>query len=441
VSPTGGTSPDASPTGGTSPDASPTGGTSPGTSPGTALTCPDTARDQTVVMWSPLTGGDGDEMTAIAAEFSETNEWGITVVHEPQSAYLDVLRAGALDPSGASLPTMSVVRITNVAELVEANALQPFTDELLGLFGADPAGLFPENVWGLGEYKGERYAVPVDMHPLVMYYNRDLFTQAGVEEPGTEPWTQEQFDAALAALEAAGVTPLALGTHFQAGALFQTLIRQYGGALTNEDGTEVTYNSEAGVQAAQRILQLRDDYSDVISGTGDPEAQAYIAGDAAILFHGPWWISGMQEQTTFTGFAPVPQMGGDQYAVWGGSHQFALTTTDPALQAAAGCWMAWFSENSVRWGAAGQVPARTSARENPELATIAPAISAIAASGPGVVFPPQVPGIEGALWGQGFEVALNRMLIEGVPDIQAALDESAATSQQIIDENAELIGD
>ena len=402
-----------------------------------ATTCSESAQGQTVTMWSPLTGPDGDEMTALAGEYSAQNEHGITVNHEPQADYMDVLRAGAL---GGQLPTMTVARVVNVGELVEANALQPFSDELLGILGDDPAGMFPENVWVPGEYDGARYSIPIDMHPLVMYYNRDLFSSAGVEEPGTEPWTAEEFNAALEALKAADVTPLAIGTHFQGGALFQTLIQQYGGALTNEDGTEVTYNSEAGVQAMERLLQLRDDYSEAISGAGDPEAQEYIGGNAAILFHGPWWITGMQDQTTFTGFAPVPQMG-DQYAVWGGSHQFALTTSDPAQQAAAACWIAWFSENSVQWGAAGQVPARTSAREDPQLAEIAPPISAIAASGPEVIILPQVPGIEDALWGQGFGAVVDRLLIEGVPDIPAALDEAAARSQQIIDENAAARGD
>ncbi len=432
TSPTGeATPPTSTASPGTSIDISP--GTSPDQSP-TAGQCADSAQDQTVTMWSPLTGPDGDEMTALAGEFSEQNEYGITVNHEPQADYMDVLRAGAL---GGQLPTMTVARVVNVGELVEANALQPFTAELLGALGDDPASLFPDNVWGPGEYDGERYSIPIDMHPLVMYYNRDLFAQASVEEPGSEPWTVEEFEAALEALSAADVTPLAIGTHFQGGALFQTLIQQYGGALTNEDGTQVTYNSEAGVRAMERLGQLRDDYSENISGAGDPEAQEYIGGSAAILFHGPWWITGMQDQTEFTGFAPVPQMG-DEYAVWGGSHQFALTSSDPAQQAAAACWIAWFSENSVQWGAAGQVPARTSAREDAELATIAPPISAIAASGPEVIILPQVPGIEDALWGQGFGAVVDRLLIEGVPDIQAALDEAAARSQQIIDENASL---
>ena len=88
----------------------------------------------------------------------------------------------------------------------------------------------------------------------------------------------------------------------------------------------------------------------------------------------------------------IPQIG-DEFAVWGGSHQLALHSEDPAIQAAAGCWMSWFLENSLDWAAAGQIPAYTPARDSPELATQAPGIAAIAPSAAeGVVILPQVAG-------------------------------------------------
>ncbi|MDP8905123.1 MAG: ABC transporter substrate-binding protein [Chloroflexota bacterium] len=397
----------------------------------TAAECPDTARDQRVEMWSPLTGPDGDEMTRLAQQYSEENQNGITVEHVPQPDYVTVLNTAA---AGAQLPAMTVVRVVNVAELVERGVLQPFPADLVSTFGFE--GQFPDNVWGPGEYEGQRYSIPLDMHPLVMYYNRDLFQQAGVAEPGDQPWTVEEFEQALQALEGAGgARALSIGTHFQGGALFQTLIRQFGGALVSEDGTDVTYDEEPGVQALQRLNELQDQYSEDITGTGDPEVQEFQQGRAAIVMHGPWWITGLQE-LEFTGFAPVPQMGGTEYAVWGGSHQLALTSTDPAVQAAAGCWIAWLTENSVQWGAAGQVPARNSAREDPQLETIAPAIGAIAESGPNVIILPQVAGIEHALWGEGFGPVVDAVLTGQETDIQGALQRAAEHSQQLIDENA-----
>jgi multiple sugar transport system substrate-binding protein len=387
-------------------------------------------------MWSPFTGGDGDEMTALAERFSSENPCGITVTHVAQPEYVQKLEAGA---AAGSLPAMTAVHITRVAQLAARNVLKPFGPEAMAVLGDDFAGNFPEDLWGPGEIRGERYAIPLDVHPLIMFYNKDLFAAAGVEEPGAEPWTREQFEDALAKLEASGVTPLSLGNAFQAGALFQALIRQYGGSLTDEAGTTVTYNSEAGVKALEKIKELKDKYTPDIAGTGDPEVNFFKEGNVGMVFHGPWWISDLSK-LDFVGFAPLPTIG-DQPATWGGSHQLALTTDDPTTQAAAAVWIKWLSDNSAQWAAAGQVPARQSVREDPNLASVAGPISQVAESANMVVFPAQAAGLEDALWGQGFGPLIDAYLAGDQTDAQAALDEAAANSQKIMEENLSIFGE
>jgi multiple sugar transport system substrate-binding protein len=117
-----------------------------------------------------------------------------------------------------------------------------------------------------------------------------------------------------------------------------------------------------------------------------------------------------------------------------------LTTDDPAQQAAATCWMRWLSDNSVGWAQAGQVPARNSVRDEPNLATDAPAIAAVAGSADSLVILPQVPALESAVWGQGYGPAVDAVLLGEQTDIQAALDSAQQTSQQIVDDNAQQYG-
>jgi len=393
------------------------------------VSCSGIASGQTIEMWSPLTGPDGDEMTALAQRYSSENEFGITVNHVPQPEYVQKLNASA---AANQLPALTVARVINIAELAERNVIHPFSDEVLGLIGENLEGEFPENVWTAGSYEGERYSIPLDIHTLVMYYNKELFAEAGVPEPGTEPMSREEFEQALEQLDAAGITPVAIGTNFQAETLFQTFIQQYGGELTNEEGTEATFGTEAAAQALTYVNDLKQQYSPEISGAGDPEVAVFKQGDAAIVFHGPWHISDLQ-QLDFVGFAPLPQVG-DEYAVWAGSHQLALTTDDPAQQAAAACWIGWLSENSVEWAKAGQIPARTDVRESAELQEVAAPIAAIAAGADEAVILPQVPELEGALWGE-FGPVVNAVLMGEQDDVQAALEEASSRSQQIIDEN------
>ena len=390
--------------------------------------CPAGVDGMALEMWSPFTGPDGDEMTALAERFSSENPCGITVTHVAQPEYVQKLEAGA---AAGQLPAMTAVRAINVAQLAARNVLKPFSAEALAVL-EDTASDFPEDLWNVGIYNGERYSFPLDVHPLVMYYNKELFAAAGIEEPGAEPWTREEFEDALAKLEASGVTPVSLGSAFQAAALWQALIRQYGGSLTDEAGTTATYNSEAGVQALERIKELKDKYTPEVSGTGDPEVNVFKQGDVGMTFHGPWWISDLQK-LDFVGFAPLPTIG-DQPATWGGSHQLGFTTDDPTTQAAGAVWIRWLSDNSMEWAKAGQVPARQSVRDDPALADTAAPISRVAESANIVVILPQVPALEPALWDQ-FGPVVDAYLAGEVTDPAAALEEANAKSQQVMDEN------
>lgn len=428
-------------TGGTAATSAPaatsaTGGTTATTAPGgTGDTgaCSDTARDQQITMWSPLTGPDGDEMTALANQFSQENGLGIKVTHTAQPDYLQKLNTAA---AGNSLPEMTVIRAGDIGEMVARNVLKPMSDEALKEAGGTDtlAGQFPEEPWGAGEINGKRYTIPLDIHPMVLYYNKDMFQQAGITMPTDRPMTKEEFEQAVTTLTKDGVAGVSIGTAFQTGAWFQALIRQFGGDITDENGTKATYNSDAGVQAANYIRDLKTKTTPQVNGAGDPEVKLFQQQKAAMVFHGPWHISDMVK-LPFVGFAQMPQIG-STYSVWGNSHQLAMTTDDAARQAAAGCWVGWLSENSVQWAKAGQVPARQSARESADLASISAPVAAFAGEVTSVKFLPPVPGLEGALWGQGFEPALNAYLLGQQQDIKAAFDQAAAKSDQIIQDNA-----
>jgi multiple sugar transport system substrate-binding protein len=328
-----------------------------------------------------------------------------------------------------------VIRAGDIGEMAIRNVLKPMSSDALAAAGGDTLNSqFPEAVWSAGQVKDQRFAIPLDVHPLVLYYNKDMFQKAGITMPTDRPMTKAEFEQAVDALNKDGIAGVSLGTAFQTGAFFQMLIRQFGGDLTNDAGTEVTYNSDQGVQAVTYMRDLKQKTTPQVNGAGDPEVKLFQQQKAAMVFHGPWHISDMVK-LPFVGFAQMPQIG-DTYSVWGNSHQLALTTEDAAKQAAAGCWIGWLSQNSVQWAKAGQVPARQSARDGGQLASIAAPVAGFAPEIESVKLLPPVPGLENALWGQGFEPAINAVLLGEQQDIKGALDEAAAKSNQIMQDNA-----
>ncbi|MFN8505643.1 ABC transporter substrate-binding protein [Kouleothrix sp.] len=414
--------------GGAAATSAPSGGGS-----ASAGACSDAGKGQQITMWSPLTGPDGDEMTGLANKFSQENSLGIKVTHTAQPDYLQKLNTAA---AGNSLPDMTVIRAGDIGEMVARNVLKPMSDAALTEAGGADAlqSQFTEAVWNAGQVKDKRYTIPLDTHPLVLYYNKDMFQKAGITVPTDRPMTKEEFEKAVDALNKDGVAGVALGTAFQTGAWFQALIRQFGGDITDATGSKATFNSDAGVQAATYIHDLKAKTTPQVNGAGDPEVKLFQQQKAAMVFHGPWHISDMVK-LPFVGFAEMPQIG-STYSVWGNSHQLAMTTEDPAKQAAAGCWVGWLSQNSVQWAKAGQVPARKSARESADLASVSPPVAAFAKEVEAVKFLPPVPGLEGALWGQGFEPALNAYLLGQSQDIKQGLNDAAAKSDKIIQDNA-----
>lgn len=395
---------------------------------GATAVCPATAQGARVTMWSPLTGPDGAIMTQLATRFNEENSQNIQVQHVPQPEYLQKLTTAA---AGNTLPELTVIRASDVGEMAARNVIKPMGDEALNILGgSNLAAEFPESIWQGGEYNGQRYTVPLDVHPLVLYYNKDMFQQAGITVPADRPMTRQEFEAAADALNKDGVSGIAIGS---LAVLFETMLDQFGGSVVNEDGTQATFNSDAGVQALTYLQQIHQKYSPGLGGTGDPEVARFQQGRAAMVIHGPWQIPNLTRLPS-TGVAMVPQFG-DQFAVWGNSHALALTSDDPARQAAAACWVGWLSENSALWATAGMIPARESVRTSQELNTVAPVMSIFGDEVNYVNLLPSVPGIGTSIRAEGYDRAVNAVLIDQRTDIKAVLDEAAQRSNQLLEQN------
>ncbi len=294
-------------------------------------TCSDVGKGQQITMWSPLTGPDGDEMTALANQFSQENSLGIKVTHTAQPDYLQKLNTAA---AGNSLPDMTVICAGDIGEMAVRNVLKPMsTDALAEAGGADMLkGQFTEAVWNAGQVKDQRYTIP-----SIRIHWCSTTTKICSRRPASpcQPialMTKDEFEKAVDALNKDGIAGVSIGTAFQTGAWFQALIREFGGDITDANGTKATYNSDQGVQAATYIHDLKARTSPQVNGAGDPEVKLFQQQKAAMVFHGPWHISDMVK-LPFVGFAQMPQIGGT-YSVWGNSHQLA---DDDGGCAQAGC--------------------------------------------------------------------------------------------------------
>jgi len=92
----------------------------------------------------------------------------------------------------------------------QAGLTRNIAPELAANGGAWKNSFAAQSALELYGQNGEYYGVPTDWGAVGVFYNKALFTKAGLD-PAKPPATWDDFLAAVKTLEAAGITPMAIG--------------------------------------------------------------------------------------------------------------------------------------------------------------------------------------------------------------------------------------
>lgn len=194
-----------------------------------------------------------------------------------------------------------------IGTYVAGNQIQPLND----LYEAEGwLAVMPETLIPLISDNGNIYSVPVNIHRAnVMWYNPALLEANGVAVPAT----MDEWFAAMDTLQAAGVTPLALGEQWTKMHLMETvLLGSLGPDAYNGLWTGATDWGSAEVTAALENFQKSLTYtnSDSASLSWQDAAQLVVNGNAAFNVMGDWAEGYFRElgksPMADYGWAPVP---------------------------------------------------------------------------------------------------------------------------------------
>jgi multiple sugar transport system substrate-binding protein len=330
-------------------------------------------------------------------------------------------------------PDLGIMHIDQLPTNAARGVIIPLDDvaRALNLKESD----FAPVVWQAGVYNNQRYGIPLDMHPLGLYYNKGTLEKAGLD-PDKPPQTNDEYMAALEQMKGKGIQGSWISPFlFTGGFTFQILLWQNGGDLYNQDATRATWNTDAGVDALNWMVDLIKQGYSPKNVAQDAELTAFQNGDNAFMWNGIWNIIPLNEVKGLEwGAAPIPQIG-DQKATWSNSHNFVIMNKqgqDPNKIEASKVFINWISQNSIEWAKAGQVPAREDARESQEFESLQWQ-PVFAEEIPYIHFPPPVPGI-GDVYTATLDPAINEVvLLKNEP--KAALDEAATQADQLLEEN------
>jgi len=389
--------------------------------------------------WNPFTGGDGPFLRKIVDQFNAETP-NVKVKFTTQKDLYASLHAAK---AANRLPQVSIVHLDAIPQNAADGIFQPIDDfiQTLGLSAKD----FTEEVWKRGDYKGHRYGVPLDTHMLSFYWNKDLFTKAGLD-PEKPPATKDEFmNAAQQITQKAGVPGFMVvqgggGGPFLLGLEWATTFYQQNGEWTNADYTQATFNSDAGVNSTTFWKSLVDQGISPKGVESDSEIAAFKQGKLGMVMSGIWETNGyIDALKDKLGGGPVPKIFGA--GVWSGSHHMGLTTRQMSADEKQGgeYFIAWLSEHSLDWAKAGQVPARQSVVNSPEFKAL-PIVSEIQKQQQDAKFPPAIPAASDMLFGPQGAGQAAIAAITGKGDPKGTLDTSAANMTKVLVANKQKYG-
>jgi len=393
--------------------------------------------------WQYNFGARVDAMNMLIEQFEAENP-GITVLHNsdiPYANFRDELAASA--PAGVG-PDVVTLFYGWIPAFVDAGYLVPLPEEpfseafILETFSPMVAN---------SKFEGSYWAIPTAVRSLALFWNKDIFADAGLD-PESPPATLEEFvEAAIATTQYDGDMSdiYSITRQGHAPALSaqdhhwfrEVLLRQFGGVPYSEDGRTVTYNSDEGCAAFSWLAAFETEYVTGSNDILDGATNAFINGDSALHVDGSFRVGTIRNNNPDLnyGVTELPVGPNGEQHTFGSYWTHGITrraSDDPARLKAAVKFLEFITtaEAGTLWvNNVGELPAQLSAASDE-------AILQDAILGPfsaGLAYSHATFFVDESAQRQVLIDAFDGVRLGGM-DPCDALDEAAAAEQELLDE-------
>ena len=177
-----------------------------------------------------------------------------------------------------------------LTQYVESGVAADLTSILTGT-EKDWYSKFTTGIFERMTYDGKIYAVPTNFAAALVFYNTELFAQAGA----TVPTTYDEWLTTCQKLKDAGITPItcSAGTPWCLSMIAGYLCDRAGGPDNLKGVNEGTldWTSETFVNAATKLKELSQYFQETAAGDSNDQSTAnFYNGQAAMLVQGSWAI-------------------------------------------------------------------------------------------------------------------------------------------------------
>jgi sn-glycerol 3-phosphate transport system substrate-binding protein len=311
-----------------------------------------------------------------ATDFEKENP-GIKVHPIYSGTYQDSITKALTAVKSSDAPAMSVLLSTDMYTLIDEDAIVPWdpliktAEDRAWLQGFYPA--FMEN----SQTGGKTWGIPFQRSTIVLYYNKEMFKDAGLD-PNHPPETWKEmaeYAQKLTKRDASGKVAQ-WGVQIPASGfpywLFQGLTTENGVQLMNAAGTETYYDKPAVIEAVQYWVDLTSKYKAHPEGIVEwgTTPKDFFERKVAMMWTTTGNLTNVRSNAKFDfGVAMLPA-NKRRGSPTGGGNFYLFKQTKPEQQAAAFKFVKWITSpaRAAQWGIdTGYVAVRPDAWETPEM--------------------------------------------------------------------------
>lgn len=328
-----------------------------------------------VKFWTLFTGGDGAFFDAMIDAYNASQSE--VVLKNDTVKYTDYYTKLTTALAAKTAPDVVICHASQLVNYVPNNVFVPL-DSYIKKAGVNISDFEGAPLAGC-TFNGKIYALPLDVHPLIMYYNKTLLKQAGIDKVPTT--YAEVLAAAKIVQQKAGVIGIACddttATYkaYTFTRIYMSYLKQQGVTILNAANTKANFNNEAGAKAYQLLCDMVN--KDGVTPRGldyDSSVANFKLGKAAFHFNGVWATGSFEEQPGLEfGAAQFPAAFGAN-ASWTDSHTFAVPVQRKLNQQKVVDvvkFVDWMTAHGEMWAKAGHIPTRKSVVAKSEFQSLA----------------------------------------------------------------------
>ena len=334
---------------------------------------------RTLHFWNLFGGGDGARLADMESDYVKSHpevDLKATTLTWGAPYYTKV----SMSTVGGRPPDVAVMHLTRLPAYAPAGLLEPLDPDVLAEYDIGEDRFLPE-IWEANKYNGQLYAIPLDTHPQVMYYNTDICKKAGLLDSDgnlkplrgraqlidafqkTKDITKEQ---GMAFAPADGVIPWRL---------FYSFYGQLGGEVLSSDANEVVLDEDKAEEALSFLVELTLDEETSPSNQDYAAAVAqFQSGNAGFHWNGEWEVTTFLDAGMPFSMVEFPNVFGN-IRVQADRHTFVIPkgvardekAFDDALQ-----FVSSMLKSSLIWAEGGHIPAYRPVLESNEYSDLDP---------------------------------------------------------------------